>query len=164
MENTERVYLSQQLICMLPPLALKILAYMLNWQKFDVIKYYPRQMEKFMHIDRTALEFGIQTLIDNHLLNVTKVGEDYEFTINKETVKKYFTVPMDKICSHDGIEISQKVTWNKETTPKDSFSNISDDQLEKMIMELQRRREEKKKDCQVIYAKDSGFEIDSLPF
>lgn len=71
---------------------------------------------------------------------------------------------MDKIYSHDGIEVSQKVTWNKETTPTSSFSNVSDDELERMIKELQRRREEKKKDCQVIYAKNSGFEIDSLPF
>ena len=52
----ERIFLTQQLICMLPPLALKVLGYLINWQKYESIKYFSKQMTSFMHITEEELE------------------------------------------------------------------------------------------------------------
>ena len=59
METNEKAFMTQQLICMLPSLAVKVLGYLLNWQKYPVIKYYENQMTKFMHISKEELEVAI---------------------------------------------------------------------------------------------------------
>ena len=162
MEANEKVYASQQLICMLPPIALKVMLYLLNWQKMPQIKYYEKQMCKLMHISKSELELAMQTLIDNHLITVSKDG-DWLISINKETVKRYFNVKMEAVSEHEGIKLSSDITWNKEDDS--TLDSLSDEQLEKMIKELQRRKQEKK-GCQVIYANASSNDdvIDSLPW
>ena len=164
METNEKVYASQQLICMLPALALKVICYLMNWQKYDNIKYYQKQMCGFMHLDPSELDLAIQTLVDNKLINVSKIDDNWCFNLNKDTIKKYFDVPMQTVKDHEGLKLSKEITWNKETTQTDSFSSISDEQLEKMVQELQRRREEKKKGCQVVYANDVVDDDYGLPF
>lgn len=161
METNEKVYASQQLICMLPALALKVLLYLMNWQKYGNVKYFQKQMCGFLHIDPSELDLAIQTLADNKLIDVCKIDDNWCFNLNKDTIKKYFDVPMQTIKDHEGLKLSKEITWNKETTQTDSLSSISDEQLEKMVQELQRRREEKKKGCQVVYANDV---VDGLPW
>lgn len=160
--DKERVYISTQLACMLPPTALKVLSYLISWQSQEQIKYFDKQFSKAMHLDKAEIEQALQLLIDKELINARKIDTYWVFELEKKKIQSYFSVPMQKVYDHDGFKLPPLITWNKkETTPTDSFSSISDEQLEKMVQELQRRREEKKKGCQVVYANDV---VDDLPW
>lgn len=159
MEN-EKVFLSQQLICMLPPLALKVMAYLLNWQRYDCIKYYENQMTKFMHITKEELEIAIQTLEDNNLIDISMVDQTYVIQINKATVKKYFEVPMQKIHDHDGIKMSEVVTWNKEEKPSNDISDMSDKDIKTLLLRLQAQLNEREQTKKAVVAAS----VDDLPF
>ena len=161
MEN-ERVFCSQQLLCLLPPLCVKLLIYLLNWKRYEGIKYYQKQMAAFLHIDTSELDQAIQTLIDYNLLTVSSVDNSWVFAINKETIAKYFDAKLEDVKNHEGFKLATEITWNKEEKKDDSYSSISDDELENLIMELKRRKEEKKKGCQVIYANNQAN--DGLPY
>lgn len=159
--DKERVYISTQLACMLPPTALKTLFYLISWQSQEQIKYFDKQFSKAMHLDKAEIEQALQLLIDKELINARKIDTYWVFELEKKKIQSYFSVPMQKVYDHEGFKLPPLITWNKETTPTDSFSSISDEQLEKMVQELQRRREEKKKGCQVVYANDV---VDDLPW
>ena len=160
--DKERVYISTQLACMLPPTALKVLSYLISWQSQEQIKYFDKQFSKAMHLDKAEIEQALQLLIDKELINARKIDTYWVFELEKKKIQSYFNVPMQKVYDHEGFKLPPQITWNKEkTTQTDSFSSISDEQLEKMVQELQRRREEKKKGCQVVYANNV---VDDLPF
>lgn len=160
--DKERVYISTQLACMLPPTALKVLSYLISWQSQEQIKYFDKQFSKAMHLDKAEIEQALQLLIDKELINARKIDTYWVFELEKKKIQSYFNVPMQKVYDHEGFKLPPQITWNKEKTIQtDSFSSISDEQLEKMVQELQRRREEKKKGCQVVYANNV---VDDLPF
>lgn len=159
MEN-EKVYASQQLICMLPPLALKVMLYLLNWQKYDSIKYYPNQMCGFMHITEDDLELAIQTLEDNNLISIGKIDQTYMITINKETVKKYFNVKMEVVHDHKGIPMAKEVTWNVEEEPKQEIADMSEQEITAMILRLQAQLNEKQQVKKLV----KNNEPDDLPW
>ena len=159
MEN-EKVFFSHQLICMLPPLALKVMAYLLNWQRYDCIKYYENQMTKFMHITKEELEIAIQTLEDNNLIDISMVDQTYVIQINKATVKKYFEVPMQKIHDHDGIKMSEVVTWNKEEKHSNDISDMSDKDIKTLLLRLQAQLNEREQTKKAVVAAS----VDDLPF
>lgn len=169
MEN-ERVFCSQQLLCLLPPLCVKLLIYLLNWKRYEGIKYYQKQIAAFLHIDTSELDQAIQTLIDYNLLTVSSVDNSWVFAINKEAIAKYFDMKLEDVKSHEGFKLATEITWNKEKKEDDSFSSkqmqqtlrMSDDELERLVNELKRRMEEKEKGCQVIYANSQVN--DELPY
>ena len=158
----EKVFLSQQMICMLPALALKVMAYLLNWQKFDVIKYYPNQMTKFMHITEKELELAIQTLEDNKLIDISKNDGIFVFQINKETVKKYFNVEMKTIHDHEGIKMATEVKWNVEGDKAPQIEDMSLEQMKKMMQMLQIQISEKEQTQKLI--KSACEPSDGLPW
>ena len=53
--------------------------------------------------------------------------------------QKYYKIPMDRVIEYEGYKLATEVTYDK-VQKEDSFSNLSDDQLERMIKELQRRK------------------------
>ena len=160
METNEKAFLTQQLICMLPPLALKVMGYLLNWQKYDIIKYFPKQMCGFMHITENELELALQTLEDNKLICISKIDGQYAIQLEKKMIMSYINVPMQKVHDHEGFKLATEVTWNAEDKSEElNMASISDEQLERMIKEFQRRKSEKK-GCQVIYP--SGLSQDDL--
>ena len=169
MEN-EKVYPSQQLICMLPPLALKVMLYLLNWQKFDQIKYYPNQMTKLMHITQEELDLTIQTLENNKLVVISYVDQVWLLSINKEVVKKYFNVTMQQVHDHDGLKMATSVTWNKvekkEESKAASYEDLSESQIDKLIQRLQIIKNEKEQTKKVVVAmsKPVQNDADDLPF
>lgn len=141
-EKKEKVYMSNQLVCMLPPLACKVFCYILNWQNStNTIKYYEKQYSKMMHLTVQEVEVAIQTLVDHKLLSVGLVDQTWILTINKQVVKKYFDVPMQTVHDHEGLKLSSEVTWNKvEKTEQMSMSAIDDmdeEQLKSMLQRLQ---------------------------
>jgi hypothetical protein len=162
METNEKVFASQQLICMLPPLALKVICYLMNWQKYDNIKYYQKQMCGFMHLDPSELDLAIQTLVDNKLINVSKIDDNWCFNLNKDTIKKYFDVPMQTIKDHEGLKLSKEITWNKETTTQSNDVNdMSEDEMKRMLLMLQARLKEKQEVKKVVVTNDV---VDDLPW
>ena len=136
MKTTEdRVWMSTQLCCMLPPLGVKVLHYLLNWNKAE-IKYFEKQMTKLMHLTKEELELAIQTLVDNNLLSIRKDGDTFVLVINREQIKKYYNVPLQKVHDHQGFSLSKNVTWNKVSVTTEK-NELSDEDIEKKILMLQ---------------------------
>lgn len=137
----EKVFMSQQLCCMLQPLALKLMCYILNWQNATVIKYYEKQFCKFLHLSPREVEIGIQTLVDNNLIDVSNIDNGWVIEINKDTVRKYFNVSMQTVHDHDVLPLSTKVTWNvvEEEQPKQGskLDSMSDDELKKLLLRIE---------------------------
>lgn len=165
--KTKRIYPSTQLVCCLNPIVLKTYLYLLGWQGQGTIKLYVRQIAKATKLTETEVEVSIQTLEDIHLIDISKIDQTYCATLNVEQAQKYYSLPMSKVMESDGIKLAEKVTWNVEDKKEEfSMASISDEQLEKMVKELQRRREEKKKGCEVIYPSGLSEEelLAQLPF
>ena len=172
-EKNERVWLSTQLICMLRPMPLKTLAYVMNWQKTPEMKYFPRQMTKLLHITEQELEVSIQTLITHRLITVRKEGDTWMLKLNKDTIKKYYDVPLQTVHDHDVLPLDTDVKWNKEETSgfkKGQIDGMTGEQMEAMIKELQVRLEQHKQVQQMIKTasaaqkREPAIEYNDLPF
>ena len=164
METNEKVYASQQLICMLPPLALKVMLYLLNWQRMEQIKYYEKQMCKFMHIEKEELQLAIQTLEDNKLIDISMIDQTWMITINKETVKKYFNVKMETIAEHSGIQMAKAITWNQvDESKSNDIDEMSEEEMKRMVLMLQARLKEKTEVKKVVVTNDVVDDY-GLPF
>lgn len=169
MEKTEKVFMTQQLICMLPSLCVKTLGYLINWQKYEVIKYYPNQMTKFMHITEKELEIALQTLSDRNLIDISKIDGNYAIQLNKNVIMSYINVPMQKVHDTEGFKLADKVTWNieeKTTMPSYLYGSLpvedmDEKQIQAMILRLQASLNEKKQVKELV---KSNEVVDDLPF
>lgn len=171
MEKKEKVYMSSQLVCMLPPSACKVFQYILGWQSQDSIKYYSKQYSKMLHMDELEVELAIQTLVDNRLLEIGKIDQTFILNINKDMVRKYFDVPLQKVHDHEGFKMSTKVTWNvpEQEKPKPKAAEIEDmdeSQLQAMILRLQASLNEKQQMKKLVkMAEEPCVSVsDGLPF
>lgn len=170
MEKKEKVYMSSQLVCMLPPMACKVFQYILGWQNSETIKYYPKQYAKMLHMDELEVELAIQTLVDNKLLEIGKIDQTFILNINKEQVKKYFDVPLQKVHDHEGFKMSQKITWNvsEQEKPKSDTTDVegmSESQLQNLLLRIEASLNEKKQMKEMVkMASEPCISTDDLPF
>ena len=142
--DKERVYISNQLACMLPPTALKTLCYLISWQSQEQIKYFQKQFAKTIHLDQADIEQAIQLLIDKELISASRIDNNWVFVLEKKKIQSYFNVPMNKVAEHDGFKLPTQITWNKEENKQSNVINdMSDDEMKKMILMLQARLNEK---------------------
>ena len=142
--DKERVYISNQLACMLPPTALKTLFYLISWQSQEQIKYFQKQFAKTMHLDQSEIEQAIQLLIDKELISASRIDNNWVFVLEKKKIQSYFNVPMNKVAEHDGFKLPSEITWNKEEKKQSNVINdMSDDEMKRMIIMLQARLNEK---------------------
>lgn len=162
MENKKRIYPSQQLVCALPPTALKTFLWLCGWQSQGEIKLYVRQMAKFLKMDESEVSQGIQTLKDVKLINIMRKGESFVCTLNGEQVDKYFKIPMAKIGESNGIQLSTDITWNKQQHTTNNDTSIED--LQRQILMLQAQLNEKKEVERMINTCCASQEDDGLPF
>lgn len=143
----ERVYICNQLACMLPPTALKTLFYLISWQSQEQIKYYSKQFEKTMHLDQAEIEQAIQLLVDKELISVNKIDGNWVFELQKNKIQSYFNVPMARVAEHQGFKLPQEITWNKgdkkEEQKPASYEDLSESQIDKLIQRLQIIKNEK---------------------
>ena len=160
--DKERVYISNQLACMLPPTALKTLFYLISWQSQEQIKYFDKQFSKAMHLDKAEIEQAIQLLIDKELISASKIDNHWVFELEKKKIQSYFIVPMQKVYDHEGFKLPSEITWNKEEQKSGDINDMSDDEMKRMILMLQARLNEKQqvKEKVVSMSNDS----DNLPF
>ncbi len=158
MEKNERVYLSQQLVCMLPPLACKVMLYLIGWQSRPEIKYYERQMCAFMHISPEELQLSIETLINLHLITVDNGDDVPLIQLNKDVIRKYYDVSMDKVKEHDGFVMATEVTWKRVDKQSDE---MSDEELKRTILRLQAMLNEREQTKELVKTTASS---DNLPW
>ena len=170
MERNEKVYMANQLNCMLPPSAVKVLNYALSWQSQGDVKYYEKQFSALLHMTKGEVEVAIQTLIDNNLLTAELRGDIWYLILNKPIIKKYFDVPMQKVHDHEGFRLSMNVTWNKTEREEEATSdtdNMSEQQLQALIMKLQIQLNEKQQVNSLVKqmtAPAASVKVDDLPF
>ena len=162
--DKERVYISNQLACMLPPTALKTLFYLISWQSQEQIKYYQKQFAKTMHLDQSEIEQAIQLLIDKELISASRIDNNWVFVLEKKKIQSYFNVPMNKVVEHDGFKLPTQITWNKEEKKQSNdINDMSDDEMKRMIIMLQARLNEKQQVKEKVLSV-SNNDYDNLPF
>ena len=163
--DKERVYISNQLACMLPPTALKTLFYLISWQSQEQIKYYQKQFAKTMHLDQAEIEQAIQLLIDKELISASRIDNNWVFVLEKKKIQSYFNVPMNKVVEHDGFKLPSEITWNKvdTNTKSNDVDDMSDDEMKRMIIMLQARLNEKQQVKEKVLSV-SNNDYDNLPF
>lgn len=166
--DKERVYISNQLACMLPPTALKTFFYLILWQSQEQIKYYQKQFAKTMHLDQAEIEQAIQLLIDKELISASRIDNNWVFTLEKKKIQSYFNVPMSKVVEHDGFKLPTQITWNKEEKKQyNDINDMSDDEMKRMIIMLQARLNEKEQVKKVVVSASKNKTedvIDDLPW
>lgn len=159
-KKNERVYLSQQLVCMLPPLVLKVMMYLIGWQSRETIKYYEKQMCGFLHIEPLELELSIETLINLHLIIIEQGDDVPTIKLNKEVISKYYNVPFEKVKEHKGFELATEVTWKKDEKKDDE---MSDEELKRTILRLQSMLSEREQTKQMVRTTAASSD-DGLPW
>lgn len=161
--DKERVYISNQLACMLPPTALKTLFYLISWQSQEQIKYFDKQFSKAMHLDKAEIEQAIQLLIDKELISASRIDNHWVFELEKKKIQSYFNVPMQKVYDHEGFKLPPQITWNKEEQKSRDINDMSDDEMKRMILMLQARLNEKQQVKEKVVSMPNN-DSDSLPF
>ena len=162
--DKERVYISNQLACMLPPTALKTLFYLISWQSQEQIKYFQKQFAKTMHLDQSEIDQAIQLLIDKELISASRIDNNWVFELEKKKIQSYFNVPMNKVVEHEGFKLPSEITWNKEEKKQSNeINDMSDDEMKRMILMLQARLNEKQQVKEKVVSM-SNNDSDSLPF
>lgn len=167
MEEKQKVFMSTQLICMLPPEALKVMAYLINWQSQEWTKYYPKQWVKFLKMSEQEIELSIQTLVDHNLVNIQDDTENFMLQANKSVVRSYMNVPLQKVHDHEGFGMATFVGWNRRkiVEKKEDIADMSKEQIEALILRLQASLNEKKEiDNLVKFASSGTGSTDDLPF
>lgn len=160
--KTEKVFMSTQLLAVLPPIVCKVAIYLVNWQSSpNGIMLYEHRFAKTLKLTEQEVRISIQTLINLKLIDLTRIDGKWRIEFNQSEWQKYYKIPMDRVIEHEGYKLADKITYDEvEKEDELKLASISDADLEKMIKELQRRREEKKKGCQVVYP--SGMSEDEL--
>lgn len=163
----KKIYPATQLICVLPPVALKCFMYICGFQGSEFFKLYVHQMARALNLTDDEVSMGIQTLSDNKLLDISRSGETYLATLNGEQVGKYFNIPFDKVIEKDGIKLSTDVTWNKviETKPSPSpvIEDMSEQDLKRLLLRIEASLSEKQQLKKVVVTAEPN-EKDDLPW
>ena len=166
--KTEKVFMSTQLLAVLPPIVVKVAIYLVNWQSSpNGVMLYEHRFAKTLKLTEQEVRISIQTLINLKLIDLTRIDSKWRVEFNQSEWQKYYKIPMDRVIEHEGYKLADKITYDEvEKEDELKLASISDTDLEKMIKELQRRREERKKGCQVVYP--SGYTeeelLSQLPF
>ena len=165
----KRAFVSNQLVCVLHPLPLKVLLYIVSWNKEQ--KYYPKSMAKVLHIDVSELDLVIQSLVDHKLLSVTNVDGKFVLDIEKDEIAKYVKIPMERVMEHEGYSLPKEITWNKgESMPKrlNDIEGLSPSEITQLILRLQaslnEKEQVKRKVVTVGSSSDGEITEDGLPF
>lgn len=160
--KTKRIYPSSQLVCALDARVLKVLMWILGWQNQGSIKYYPKQFAKACKMTEEEIDLCIQTLVDCKLLDVSRIDQTWMLTPNGEQFQKYYDIPISKVIEGNGIKMADIATWNEEAEVIKPQSDMTKEQMKKMIQMLQAQLNEKKEVEKMI--KGSSPSTDDLPF
>lgn len=161
----KRIYPSTQLcIAFQDAKVLKVMMWILGWQSQGGVKYYSNQFCKALKMDEDDIERSIQTLVDVKLVDVSKVDGNFILSPNAEQFAKYYEVPIQKVIEGKGIPMADSVEWNcdKTKTNASSVEDMSDDEMQRMVLMLQARLKERREVKKLV--KNYDGVVDDLPF
>ena len=158
-------FLPSQLINLLPPIAAQLLYYLFSSTLRSDGKgcFYPMTF-KFIKMTKDEFDSALQTLIDNGVVDVTRIDERvYEYIVNYDKIKE-FAFPFNDMPNIEKIKLSTDITFRN---IKDNSYNVesTDVQLNELAMKLTSSERSKLMDMlMVLRAKEmNGEKIEELP-
>ena len=143
--KSKRIYPSTQLIVALDARVLKVYLWILSWSSSQgSVKYYEKQFAKACKMSEDEVELCIQSLVDAKLIDISRVDQTWMITPNEEQNQKYYQIPISKVLEGNGIKMAESVTWNASEAPTQDISDMSEQQIQAMILRLQASLNEKK--------------------
>lgn len=164
--DKERVYLSTQLLSVLPPIVLKVASFLCNWQNSpNGIMLYEHRFAKTLKMTDEEVRISIQTLINLKLIDLTNIDNKWKIEFNPTEWQKYYKIPMDKVIEHEGYKLATEVTYDKvdTNTKSNDVDDMSDDEMKRMILMLQAKLNEKQQVKEKVVSM-SNNDYDNLPF
>ena len=143
--KSKRIYPSTQLIVALDAKVLKVYLWILSWSSSQgSVKYYEKQFAKACKMTEDEVDLCIQSLVDAKLIDISRVDQTWMITPNEEQNQKYYQIPISKVLEGKGIAMADTVTWNASEAPTQDISDMSEQQIQAMILRLQASLNEKK--------------------
>lgn len=135
----KKAFVSTQLLAVLPPMALKTLMYICNWQNSpNGIMLYEHRFAKTLKMTEQEVRLCIQTLINLKLIDLTRIDGKWRIEINVDEFGKYLKIPMDRVIEHEGYKMADKVEYEAvEENKPSSIEDMSDDDLKKLLMRIE---------------------------
>jgi len=135
----KKAFVSTQLLAVLPPMALKTLMYICNWQNSpNGIMLYEHRFAKTLKMTEQEVRLCIQTLINLKLIDLTRIDGKWRIEINVDEFGKYLKIPMERVIEHDGYKMADKVEYEAvEENKPSSIEDMSDDDLKKLLMRIE---------------------------
>lgn len=143
--KSKRIFPSTQLIVALDAKVLKVYLWILSWSSSQgSVKYYEKQFAKACKMTEDEVDLCIQSLVDAKLIDISRVDQTWMITPNEEQNQKYYQIPISKVLDGKGIAMADTVTWNASEAPTQDISDMSEQQIQAMILRLQASLNEKK--------------------
>ena len=135
-----RIYLPNQLIAMLPAIALKVLQYFCGWSTATEIKFNLEQLINILHLSENEINVAVQTLLDHKLMRVSNGLVEF----NREQIQRYYDIPFSKVMESKGIQLATDVTWNKqpETPQQKGIEDMSVSEMKSLLLNISARLNE----------------------
>ena len=167
--ETKKVFISTQLLAVLPPVVLKFAAFIVNWQNSpNGIMLYEHRFAKTLKLTEQEVRLSIQTLINLKLISLTNIDNKFKIEFNHDEWQKYYKISMDKVIEHQGYKMATEVTYDKESKPKQASSDIadmSDDELKLLLKRIQVSLNERSQLSKCIVTnKTQDDDVTDLPF
>ncbi len=160
--KSKRIYPSTQLIVALDARVLKVYLWILSWSSSQgSVKYYEKQFAKACKLTEDEVDLCIQSLVDAKLVDISRVDQTWMITPNEEQNQKYYNIPISKVLEGKGIAMADTVTWNASEAPTQDISDMSEQQIQAMILRLQAQLNEKKEVRKMVA---SNVDVNDLPF
>ena len=162
----KKVFIPTQLAALLHPIPLKILLYMVNMQGLGSFKIYASALAGILKMKEEHLKMGIQTLIDNNLISISKNEEGHFITkLNKDTFQKFFEIPVGELKNKELLPVSKDVTWDKiqVTKPVAKNDDMSTAEIKRMLLMLQAQLKEREQVEKMVKTSDTQCD-DGLPW
>lgn len=159
----KKVFIPTQLTALLHPIALKILLYMVNMQGLGDFKIYTSALSGILKMKEEHLKIGIQTLIDNNLISISKNDEGHFVAkLNKDAFKKFFEIPVGELKNKELLPVAKDVTWDKIQPAKPSIKNddsMSTAEIKRMLLMLQAQLKEREQVEKMVKVNDEPTDL-----
>lgn len=159
----KKAFVSTQLLAVLPPMALKVIMYICNWQNSpNGIMLYEHRFAKTLKMTEQEVRLCIQTLINLKLIDLTRIDGKWRIEINVDEFGKYLKIPMERVIEHEGYKMADKVEYDNESVPieeSDEFEDMTEQQLQRLLLRIEASLNEKKQVKELVKTN-----VTNLPF
>ena len=157
----KKTFIPTQLAALLHPIPLKILLYMVNMQGIGAFKIYTSALSGILKMKEEHLKIGIQTLIDNNLISISKNDEGHFVTkLNKSTFQKFFEIPVGELKNKELLPVAKDVTWDKIQPSKPSTNDdMSTAEIKRMLLMLQAQLKEREQVEKMVKVNDEPTDL-----